>query len=353
MTLKTLKLSNFRSYSDQSLNFNPKITLIVGPNATGKTNILESLFVLATTKSFRAKDQDLIKTGEDFYRIEAGLGADSLALSYSAGAGGQKRAQLNGAGRPLRAHTGSLPAVLFEPNDLLLISGPPQRRRRYLDFVLTQTHDGYLTSLHSYGRALSQRNALLSNWRGQEAELFAWDVKLTELAADIDTGRKELISFINERLEDLYQDIAGGREELGLVYKSAAEEDYTENFMALLEQNRGRDIGAGFTTIGPHRDDFEIIFEGRAITNVASRGEMRSVVLALKLAELDYIERLKGYKPLFLLDDVFSELDAARRRHLIKTLGGYQTVITTTNADVSGDLSGDFDTILTLELQNA
>ncbi|HSX41108.1 MAG TPA: DNA replication/repair protein RecF [Candidatus Saccharimonadales bacterium] len=351
--LKSLKLSNFRSFSDQSLEFNPNITLIVGPNATGKTNILESLFVLATTRSFRAKDQELIRDDGDFYRIEVGLDDDNLALGYRRSpVSTEKKTQLNGAGRPLKDHVGSLLTVLFEPNDLLLISGPPERRRRYLDFVLTQTHTGYLTTLQRYRRTLAQRNALLADWRGQESELFAWDVKLTELAADIDQSRQNLISYVNERIEDLYTGIAGSRELLSLQYRSLEGDDYSSAFLAALEQNRSRDIGAGFTTIGPHRDDFDISFKGSDINNVASRGEMRSVVLALKLAELAFIESTRGRKPLFLLDDVFSELDDARRKHLINVLSEYQTVITTTNADVSSDLTGDFTTIRTEDLTN-
>lgn len=352
--LKSLSLTNFRSYKEQSLEFNPAITLIVGPNATGKTNILESLFVLATTKSFRAKDTELINDAADFYRLEVGFGDDILSLGYKGGDDGSaKRAQINNAPRPLRDHVGSLLVVLFEPNDLQLISGTPERRRRYLDFILTQTHSGFLVTLQRYRRTLAQRNALLSDWSGRDEELFAWDVKLAELAGEIDVKRKELISFINHRAEPLYASIAGGPEPLKLDYRSLDAADYTSAFLEQLNQNRARDIGAGFTTIGPHRDDFGINFKGSGITSVASRGEMRSVVLALKLAELEYIEHHKGRKPLFLLDDVFSELDNARRKHLIKVLSNYQTIITTTNADVSDDLTGDFDTIETSEKANA
>ena len=357
MALQSLSLTNFRSYKDQTIDLDPVVTLIVGPNATGKTNLLEALFVLSTTKSFRAKDNELIRHGESFYRISADKDESEIALGYEIGdRGTQKRVRHEGASKSLVDHLGTLRIVLFEPNDLLLINGAPERRRKYLDFILTQTDRQYVKTLHKYRRVLAQRNSLLSDWTGAKSEIFAWNVKLAELAADIDSRRRKLIKHINELAVELYEQISGSEEQLELDYRGAVEgntEDYASAFLAALENNLSRDIGAGFTTIGPHRDDFVINFKGADIKTVASRGEMRTVVLALKMAEFAYIEQQTETKPILLLDDVFSELDDSRRHFLLNTLGGYQALITTTNADVSDEIGAHHATIYTEELQRA
>ncbi len=338
--ITSLSLTNFRSYTQRSIELDSSVTVVVGPNATGKTNLLEALFVLATTKSFRAKDGELINHGENFYRITADTDIGKLALGYQVTeAGKEKRAQRDGAKQTLVEHLGRIQVVLFEPNDLQMVVGVPDRRRRYLDFILTQTHPGYLKTTLQYRRVLSQRNRLLSDWRGEHDELFAWNIKLAELAADIDVARRTLIKHINQLAIDLYTQIAGKPEQLLLKYRGAANpDDYTSDFLSLLQNNIHRDIGAGFTTIGPHRDDFSIEFKNADITSVASRGEMRTVVLVLKLAELTYIEQQTQRSPLLLLDDVFSELDESRRAFLITTLGKYQSVLTTTDADTARQL---------------
>jgi DNA replication and repair protein RecF len=244
-------------------------------------------------------------------------------------------------------HLGSLRVVLFEPNDLLLIHGSPDRRRRYLDLILIQTISGYAKTLSQYRRVLSQRNRLLSEWNGATSELFAWNIRLTELATVIHDARSQLIDHLNELASNCYAQIAGSGEPLALTYQSAAAGDFAAGFLQLLEAGLNRDIAAGFTTIGPHRDDFSIQFKNSDIMAVASRGEMRTVVLALKMAELAYIERYTETRPMLLLDDVFSELDDSRRRFLLGTLGGYQSLVTTTNADVSAELSANHTTVLT------
>lgn len=337
-----LSLTNFRSYQDETFYLDPNITVVVGPNATGKTNLLEALYVLATTKSFRAKDFELINHTSDFFRIEGAVGDSKLALGYQFIDGAKaKRAQLDGAKQTLVQHLSHLQTVLFEPNDLLLILGSPERRRRYLDFILTQTQPEYLSILHRYKRVLGQRNRLLSDWQGQTDQLFAWNIKLTELATDIDTARRGVITYINSVACDVYGEIAGTKQDLQLAYIGSADSsDYGSDFLARLEAGLSRDIGAGFTTIGPHRDDFDIRFKGSDVTAVASRGEMRTIVLVLKLAELSYIEEKTGRRPILLLDDVFSELDDSRREYLIGTLDRYQTVITTTDGDMAGRLGG-------------
>ena len=350
MPLTNLQLTNFRSYTDRTIELDPVATLVVGPNATGKTNLLEALFVLATTKSFRAKDAELVYHGEDFYRLAARQDETELALGYQITEGGtEKRARHNGVARSLSEHLGTLRVVLFEPNDLLVVFGPPDRRRRYLNFILTQTDTEFVKILANYRRILQQRNRLLGDWQGQTNELFAWNLQLADQAAEIDRRRRDLITHINTLATEHYAAIAGSSAPLELRYQGVVDgaAEYATGFLQRLEDSLHRDIAAGFTTIGPHRDAFALIFKEADIASVASRGEVRTAVLALKLAELSYIEGHTGSKPLLLLDDVFSELDDARRRYLLKTLGAHQSLITTTNADVAAELTAQHTTIHT------
>jgi DNA replication and repair protein RecF len=327
----------------------------VGPNASGKTNLLESLYVLASTKSFRAKDRDLIRHGQEFFRVVARgtdsragsdprVGSDPVKAEYALGLSVEhgpmeKKITHGGVKRTLVAHVGVIQVTLFEPSDLDLVSGPPEARRRYLDFLLCQTDRGYLRTLQAYKRVLRQRNALLEGFDigGVRSQIFAWDMKLAELAIEIYERRQKLLRALNEAIPLLYSDIAGGGVVVELEYVPSVGvdggRDYAGEFLDTLTRNLPRDLGAGFTTIGPHREDFKVRFKGADITAVASRGEVRTVVLAMKLAELGYAQAVTGTRPVLLLDDVFSELDRDRRGFLLGRLEGHQTIITTTDAD--------------------
>lgn len=337
MRLEGLELTNFRSYERAQFELHPDITLVVGPNASGKTNLLESLYVLASTKSFRARDRDLVRHAQDHFRVVARTSEAEYAFGLSVAGGSlEKKAMHDGVKRALVEHVGHIQVVLFEPTDLELPSGPPEGRRRYLDFMLCQTDRSYLKTLQNYRRVLRQRNALLEGADIQRVrqEIFAWDVQLAELALEIFERRQALVGVLNEAAPRLYGDIAGRQEAVVCEYVPSVPADrYGEEFMSALERNLSRDLGAGFTTIGPHREDFKTWFKGSDITAVASRGEVRTVVLAFKLAELAYAEERTGIRPILLLDDVFSELDRDRRAFLLNRLEGHQTLITTTDAD--------------------
>lgn len=352
--ISRLTLTNFRSYRLFTAEFSPSATVIVGPNGSGKTNILEALYVLATTKSFRAKDTELVTHNSDprYFRLVAKVGDDELALGYQEADTTTKRAGRNQTKLSLNDHIGQLQVVLFEPNNILLAYGSPEHRRNYLDTALIQTDAGYRKTTQAYRRVLRQRNQVLADWRGQPSDLFAWNLQLAELAGTIYHRRQQLIHALNQQLDSRYEQIAGKPQRLLLSYRSMITvddpADYTSSFLVALEACQARDIGAGFTTIGAHRDDMEISFNGGAITDRASRGELRTAVLVLKLAELDYIEASTGRTALLLLDDVFSELDAGRRQRLIAALGVRQTIITTTDADhISGELGPDMKLIHT------
>ena len=357
MLVRQIELVNFRSYEQAKFELHPDLTLVVGPNASGKTNLLEALYVLALTRSFRAKDVDLVRHGTGFYRVAVSASDNNeLAIGYKSTNGVTEKRVTHGRTRKtLAAHIGKLPVVLFEPNDLWLLSGPPDQRRKYLDILLSQTDPQYLAALTDYRHVLKQRNRLLDDeWLARQ-QVFAWDMQLSQAAAVIYRARLALIDYINSVITDVYRSIAGAPVELELAYKPTIEAtDYAAEFPKALADNLNRDLAAGFTTIGPHREDFAVHFKDRSLGGVASRGEVRSVVLGLKLTEVKYLEQKREAKPILLLDDVFSELDSDRRGLLIKLLAGYQTVITTTDADaVTSSLPPDYLVIKTAETKRA
>jgi DNA replication and repair protein RecF len=337
MNIRELELTNFRSYETARFELHPNVTLVVGPNASGKTNLLEAVYTLASTKSFRAKDRDLIRHDQDFYRIVGRGDETEYALGVQLhGPSMEKRVSQDGTKQTLVGHVGQIQVTLFEPTHLHLVAGPPEERRKYLDFILCQTDRGYLKTLQAYKRVLRQRNAVLEGIQMEDVrrDIFVWDVKLAELALEIYSRRQKLLASINTLLPGLYADIAGDAVALELEYvPTVAADDYGAAFMETLARNLPRDMGAGFTTIGPHREDFKVHFKNNDITAVASRGEVRTVVLALKLAEMQYSESETAIRPILLLDDVFSELDSNRRSFLLERLHEHQAIITTTDAD--------------------
>jgi DNA replication and repair protein RecF len=336
MTIEGLELANFRSYTEAQFDLHPNVTIVAGPNASGKTNLLESIYVLASTKSFRARDRDLIRHDQDQFRIAAKFDSDDFALALSTTDGSmQKKITHGGVKRTLVSHVGRIQVTLFEPTDLELVSGPPESRRRYLDFILCQTDRSYLKTLQQYRRVLKQRNTLLDGFDMERIreQIFAWDVKLAELALEIYESRQRLLEVMSQLVPEFYRDIAGEGEAVRFEYLPSVAAPYGENFLEVLAQNLTRDLAAGFTTIGPHREDFKVAFKNNEITSVASRGEVRTFILAMKLAELTYAEQRTGIRPILLLDDVFSELDRQRRGFLLDRLQSHQTVITTTDAD--------------------
>lgn len=337
--LKHLHLVNFRSYSTLELELSERVLLILGPNATGKTNILEAMYVAATGRSFRADDVELVQHDSEGYRVDAQYTDELITVVHQvSGAKKSKRFLRESVGIARHTLLGLHPVVLFEPNDLLLLAGPPERRRRYLDLVLTQTDTSYRQAYILYRRLLRQRNALLWHNRqqplsGLEDQLFILDAQITEPAEHLLELRQTFLAELKILLNDITNRIARRTHQLEIKFV-----DKTSDFMERLTRSRQRDILLGTTTVGPHREDWQVIFDGHPLTATASRGEVRTTLLALKLAEVDYIRKhaevhSSQITPLLLLDDVFSELDEARRRFLIRELADVQTVITSTDID--------------------
>lgn len=332
----TIRLQNFRSYKDESFEFDPAVNIVVGPNASGKTNLLEAILALSSGSSYRARDHELIAHGKPWARLEGFYGAETRALKLNRlSESAEKSFQVGDKAYKRLSLECTVPIVFFEPNHLHIITRGPEQRREYVDGLLERTAVGYKTLLGNYRRALAQRNALLK--RGHsfgQSQLFAWNVRLSELGAKIVQARQGLIDEINKSIGQTYSEIAQHKSAVTLKYETHFPIDrYASQMLSKLEKNASLDYERGFTAYGPHREDIIFLLNTRPTNQTASRGETRSLLLGLKVFELSLIEKARGQKPVLLLDDVFSELDGARRHALVDHLKAHQTIITTTDAD--------------------
>lgn len=338
----SLHLKQFRSYVDFTTNISHGVTVIVGPNGSGKTNLLEAFYVLSNGGSFRAADRDLVRRDCNWFKIEGIWGEQKRSLAYQLRQDGkiEKQFDFDGAKKARLTHKYSVPVVLFEPDHLRLLRGSPSGRREYLDTLLAKLYPDFTWLSHQYERVLQQRNAILKrHFSAQQREdhLFAWDIRLAELAQQIVLRRQELLAQCNERLASVYSLIAQKPSRLGAQYvTSVPGDDYQASLLQLLHSNVERDVERGFTTFGPHRDDFMVTLGDAPVANSASRGEMRSLLLAFKIIELEVLAKHNDKTPMLLLDDVFSELDATRCRALAQVANAYQTIVTTTDKDNIG-----------------
>lgn len=334
-----LRLQNFRSYNDSSFELNSGVNIIVGPNASGKTNLIEALLVLATGSSYRASDPELIKFKKPWARIDGDLADNQRrTVKIVSEPEASKTYEISGKSLKRLSLNTSLPVVLFEPNHLLMLSGGPERRRTYMDELLAQTEPGYGTLTRQYKRALAQRNRLLKNHNPNslKEQIFAWDVKLSQLAGQIVRSRSGLAGNINTKIGKLYKDLSHSKNKISVSYQSQWKpNNYETKLLDKLETSLETDIQRGFTSNGPHREDLAVFVDEHPLQETASRGEARTTLLALKIIELQTIQEHREMAPLLLLDDVFSELDGRRRHALTDYLSSYQTFITTTDADLA------------------
>jgi DNA replication and repair protein RecF len=349
--ISSIRLQHFRSYADESFEFDPEVNIIVGPNGSGKTNLLEAVLVLGSGSSYRAHDADLVAFGKPWARLDGAFAKHARTLRLIAQSGkSQKSYELDGKEYKRLNLERTVPAVLFEPNHLQLVTRGPEQRREYFDDILQRTTPGFKSLRASYHRTLAQRNSLLKQGPAAAAkQLFAWDVRLSQLGAQIVAARLALLEQINSAISQTYSQISGKKSEVGLEYDSPIKlNDYSSRLLAKLEANVSSDFARGFSAYGPHREDFIIYINGQPANASASRGELRSLLLALKIFELKLLQTVRGQKPIFLLDDVFSELDGARRKHLVEHLKGYQTIITTTDAEAVMEYFSDKHKLIAL-----
>jgi DNA replication and repair protein RecF len=342
--LQTLELTNFRSYENGLFGFEPGVNIIVGSNASGKTNLLEAIHAICTLSGFKAADKDLISIGQEWSRLEAltndGVRVVKLQTTKP------KSIEIDGIVKKRFSASWALPVVVFEPEHMLLLSNEPERRRAYLDGILIATRPTYKAELQSYKRALSQRNRLLKQENISEDQLFVWDLQLSQKAGVISKSRQEITEILNKSSYKHYREISKSNDELKLSYMSKLSlENYSEEMLSELKNSYQKDRARGFTGVGPHRDDLFVELKGSDARITASRGETRSIILALKITELELLKNETNKEPILLLDDVFSELDGSRRRSLAEALKSYQTFLTTTDADVAIDHFSDYNII--------
>jgi DNA replication and repair protein RecF len=330
-----IALQHFRSYTDAIFEFGEGVNIIVGPNAAGKTNLLEALLVMARGGSYRVHDAELVAFDASWARIDVLLAQQKRTVKLQkAGERIVKSFDIDGQVVTRLHHSRTLPIVLFEPNHLLRLSSVPDLRRTYLDDLIEQSDASFAVLRRQYKRVLAQRNALLKrNPYDLTDQLFVWNIRLSELGGKIVRARLALIAACNERLSAIYDGLARSTIELSLRYQTNMEGDYESALLRKLEQHIDIDVLRGYTLHGPHRDDITVLLDGHPLQEAASRGEVRSVVLALKIVELQLLEQAREARPILLLDDVFSELDSERRKALTGYVQQYQTFITTTDAD--------------------
>jgi DNA replication and repair protein RecF len=348
MPVRTLALDGFRSYEHVDVVLGDGPHVVVGRNAAGKTNLVEALVVLSTGRSHRSSaDPELVRWGADFARTAASVEHAGrreeleVVIHARAAAGARKRVRVNGVNRRASALRAMLRTVLFAPEDMLLIVGSPSLRRNSLDALVAQREPTAAAVMATYQRTLTQRNSLLRRLREEEAdraELVYWTKAIVEHGARILDWRRETLAVLAGPLAAAHREIAPDEEELSLRYVSNVErgagEGHQEALARRLRETAEKEVWNGATLVGPHRDDLVFVSAGRELTEFASRGQQRTAILALKLAEFDVLTELDGRPPLLLLDDVFSELDPQRRAHLVRRIGSLpQAIVTTTTPD--------------------
>ncbi len=377
MRLTHLTLENYRNYSQLDISFDPAepLTCIVGENAQGKTNILEAIYLLALTKSFRTFDQkDVIQWGKEYARVRGTFEEENKAVEKANTKPSQMNLEIflghlphpekvlkkNGVQVNAESFVGTCQIVFFHPESLSMLYLGPELRRHYIDVLNLQVNKKIWHILQNYRRILKQRNTLLKSQKEHSIpteNLRVWDEQLVEYGSIIIMERSKTVDYLNQNLQQHYQKIADSDAAANIQYISSIgtsgqkrditqfQQDFAEGnnfanfesckkaYREAMQQAYSRDMRMQYTTVGPHRDNVIFSLNNRQLACHASRGEYRSLLLALKFLELQFFEEKVGKKPLLLLDDVFSELDVNRQKMLLKAITEHQTIMTTTHAD--------------------
>ena len=334
MWIKNIKIKNFRNYNQEEINLEKNINIFYGKNAQGKTNIIEAIFLCSLGKSFRAKkDNEMIKLNEENAIVEIEYEKSDRDGKIKIEIGNKKNIYLNGIKiKKLSELLGNLNIVIFTPDDINILKGGPQNRRRFLDIMISQLRPNYMHILNLYLKTIEQRNKYLRQIKEEHKDenlLEIWDEKLAEYAVKIYEYRKEFIEKIIKKINIIHNNITNGEEQIELEY--ITECDNKEKYLQLLKERRKLDIIKGFTTKGIHRDDFVIYINKKEIKIFGSQGQNRTAMLSLKLAELQVIyDEIREY-PILLLDDFMSELDKTRRKNFLENIEGTQVIITGTD----------------------
>lgn len=344
MYIENLRLKNYRNYKEISINFDPSINIIYGNNAEGKTNLLESIFLCATSRSHRgSKEKDIINFNEEEAHIKMIFNEKEekkQVIDIQLNKESKKGIALNGIKKEkLSDFLGTFYAVIFSPEDLNIIKEGPATRRKFIDMELYQIDRQYVISISNYNKVLNQRNAVLKDIYSASGNnkndlitlLDSYDDQLIRYGTEVILKRKENIEDIAKKIKDIYYKISGEKEELILNYENDVfSSEIKKTYKEKLKETKEQDIKQGYTTIGPHRDDISFIIDNLDLRQFGSQGQKKTAAISLKLAELLIMKEKKGNTPVLLLDDVFSELDEKRQKELIENLDGIQTIITCT-----------------------
>ena len=339
MIIESVDLQNYRNYEFLNMTFDNKINIIYGDNAQGKTNILESLYVCATSKSHRgSKDKDIIRFGNDEAHIKVMVKKHGMNYRLDMHLKKNKTKGIAVNGIPIRRAVelfGIINIIIFSPEDMNIIKNGPSERRRFMDMELSQLDKIYLSNLVNYNKVVIQRNKLLKQLQfsgdsGLVDMLDVWDMQLVRYGSEIIKRRMDFIDNINSIVRPVHSKLSGNKEILNLRYIPCTT---TDNFKDEVIRSRERDIKFKMTNVGPHKDDVAFFINDKDVRKYGSQGQQRTCALSLKLAEIELVKKVINDTPVLLLDDVLSELDANRQNFLLDSIGDIQTIITCTGLD--------------------
>lgn len=337
MIIKSLELADFRNYDSLHIDFSKGTNILYGDNAQGKTNILEAIYVSATTKSHRGnKDKEMISFDKDESHIKSFVEKKDVIYRIDMHLKKNKSKGIAINGIPIKKASelfGIVNIVVFSPEDLTIIKDGPAARRRFIDMELSQIDKIYLSDLSNYNRILAQRNKLLKDlYLKQDAidTLDIWDMQLVQYGSKLITGRNNFIKNLNKIIGEIHSNLSGGKEKLEIKYEPDVCKD---DFMKQITENRERDLRTKMTNIGPHKDDISFFINGKDVRKFGSQGQQRTSALSLKLSEIELVKSVIHDSPILLLDDVLSELDSNRQNFLLNSIKDIQTIITCTGLD--------------------
>ncbi|MCR4792206.1 MAG: DNA replication/repair protein RecF [Lachnospiraceae bacterium] len=337
MIIRSIELTDYRNYDHLELSFDRGTNIFYGDNAQGKTNILEAIYIAATTKSHKgSRDSEIIRFGQEEAHIRTVVETDGIPTRVDMHLRSSKTKGIAIDGTRIKKAAelmGLCKVVFFSPEDLNIVKNGPSYRRRFIDMELCQLDQFYLYNLNNYNKILNRRNQVLKDMyhdRGLEDSLSVWDDQLISYGTKIIERRKKFSEELEEQIKGVHSKLSGGREDISIVYEPSVKE---EDFEECLKASRARDMKSKATAIGPHRDDFAFMNGDIDIRKYGSQGQQRTAALSLKLSEIDMMKKLSGDNPVLLLDDVLSELDRKRQGFLLDSIGDIQTFITCTGID--------------------
>lgn len=337
MILKSLELANFRNYEELNISFDKGTNILYGDNAQGKTNILEAIYVSATTKSHKgSKDKEIINFDKEEAHIRTYLEKENVETRVDMHLRKNKSKGIAIDGQKIKKAAdlmGLLNVVFFSPEDLSIIKDGPAERRRFADMELCQLDSFYLYNLNHYNKIIGQRNKLLKDMYFQpelKETLNIWDSQLISFGSKIIERREQFVKQLGDIIFDIHKKLSGGKEELVIAYEPDVS---IEDFEKQMKYNQDKDIRLKQTTTGPHRDDFSFVVNGVDIRKYGSQGQQRTAALSLKLSEIELVKKISKDTPVLLLDDVLSELDSNRQNYLLNSIGNIQTIISCTGLD--------------------